>query len=136
MPVEAPQKPKTKPPFGTFQLNHGIHIETGCDGVEHFYRAVPGQQGPIFESPDNLNALNGVGMTPKFTQLNGTGQPVNTVRPLTPASREKLNTLQIKALEVMSLDELRKFAAEEEIELGAAKTKDEVLKIVKTALGA
>lgn len=117
--------------FGRFRLLRGIHVEDGPDGNEAYYKAVPGQPPPEFDSKDDLSLLNGINMTPKFERVLGQGNMGE--RSLAPQSREKLNSLQLRAFEVMTVDELKKFAEEEEIDTGTAKTKDELVKVLKTA---
>ncbi len=125
--------PPPEPPR-TIIYRTGDVVESSCDLAKLFN----GDHGssPKFE----LVHENGVPMTRQegpitpeeiarrgLTQANVPVQTVNDAKTITAA------VSPMATLEHMTLDELRKHAAEEEIDLGKAKSKDEVLKVLRTA---
>lgn len=119
--------------------------------------------GPFYSST-NLMKLNAPGMTPKFTHV--LHEPQGTVSPLTKqpgensdqyadrmrklaeeatrlatspsekALEEKPPSAIYPTLETMNAKELQQWAAEEEVDLKNAKSKEDILKVIKSYLGA
>lgn len=116
-----------------YRLLSGGHIENDMTGKERRY-----SQGEVFESNDkNLLRFNAPGMAPKFEQVNKQtpiGRPNQGDSIPAPTAIVTTNAISIKDLDTlqsMNVKELTAWAAEEEINLGAAKSKDEILKAIK-----
>lgn len=111
-----------------YRLLAGQHIQTDTDGKERKH-----VQGEVFESEQDLLHHNAMGMRPKFEQVDrltpiGFAQAPQQSSSVATAN---LTDKEFDTLKVMSVDELKKWSKEEEINLGTAKTKEEILKTIK-----
>lgn len=110
-------------PVGRYMVLAGAHYEGGKQYVP----------GDIVDSMTDLNRLNGPGMKPKFKQVKDSRdeEQARTQVSVAPAVQQKETSDGILGtLEGMTVSDLRKLAAEEEIDLGDAKTKEELVKVI------
>lgn len=117
----------------TYEVIEGRHSE-GRGRTRKVYK-----RGDRVTTPVDLEKkLNRPGYPPKFRRVDGVlpsqklgppnpGDPYPTQLP--PPQTHGMDTL-----EAMTVEELRKYAAEEEIDLGPAKTKADILKAIKAGL--
>ena len=96
-----------------FKLLRGIHNE---DGRTYYPEAV-------VDSMSDLTTLNVVKGAPRFEQvLEEEAAPVAVAEPP-----------KADSLDGMTVEELRKFAEETEVDLGKARTKDQILSVLRSA---
>lgn len=136
----ADQKTETKPAVKAekkqpgkmrFQLLSGHHNQGEVDeqGVAIIYQGgIPGQyDGDILESKTDLAArFNVKGFAPKFRR----------VPSLTPLQRYGVDGAGSKddptdGLDALTVAELREFAAQEEVELGQATSKADIIEVIR-----
>lgn len=107
----------------------GLHIANDAVGKERVYKP-----GDVVESSSDLSqrwpekferVFDDVPVS-KGENSPGAGES-NTSAPITPNN-------SVDTFDAMTLDELRKFAAEEEIDIRSAKTKAEAIKLIKAAI--
>lgn len=120
-----------------YKLLAGLHSHSKIPGKNkaHIYR-----KGDVFRSPTELEHLNQPPHSVKFARL-----PDNTVVPeesagvesSSPSSEESAQisktqpNLSTDTLDTMSVEELRRLAAEEEISLDGAKTKAQIIEAIR-----
>lgn len=101
-----------KPVVGWFRLNRGRHSEgRNEDGSPKVY-----VRGDIIESTTDLEKHNTKGAPQKFTRVRPGTKPEQT-----PQETER------EDFERMTVSQLKQLAADEEIDLGEAKTKQEII---------
>lgn len=134
-----------KKPQLKFRLLQGSHAEEKVPGDPNtltMYR-----QGDVFFSSSDLSVLNSPGST-KFERIHD-DKPIPAAPPpvvataqgtavasssATPVTKAEPKGVDIgPTLESMTLEELRRHAADEEIDVAKLKTKDEVVKAIKAA---
>lgn len=111
MPTEEALKSKPKTPFGKFQILHGTHTEWGKT-----YK-----RGQIIESMSDLDRFNKPGAR-KFRRLDALPEPITDV----PVNNKPTDTY-----DEMTIDELRAWAEGEEIDLGGATKKADIIKVLR-----
>ena len=111
--------------FGTFRLLIGIHQEKDVNGVQQVYRS-----GDTFDSCSDLTKLNASGMGKKFELLQRTETATMepTVEPEDIKSTEQ-------ELNKKTITQLREIAEMNDIELGGARTKQEIIEKLLEAAG-
>ena len=137
-----------------FRVVKGNHVEAGppdCDcerckqdreavkadppkpTIGHVYRA-----GDIVDSSSDLGALFNQQDAIKFERVNASGQVIRQVvmpkRNRPPSPSPQLTTSGSDGLDDMTVADLRKHAEEEEIDLGSATRKEDILKEIRKAL--
>ena len=141
---------KTEPVFKLQQNGEMAKVGDGMTYVGKHpnipYTMEAGYKGDIIETDLNLSAMfDQKGAIPKFQDITrGDVGDVDTEESLLREIEErkaKLATMKggkpafgTDTLDGMTVDELKKMAAEEEIDLGKAKTQPEILAIVKKAM--
>lgn len=117
-----------------WQVVAGSHIENDLEGNEAVY-----SQGTKFWSKNDLSKFNGPGAV-KFELIEKkvVDDPRREVS-LAPAAPESLpsSPAQVSGMETfnsMTVQELKKWAESEEVELGAAKSKEQILQAIEKYL--
>jgi hypothetical protein len=131
-----------------FRLLSGTHHEAKWDMTSRpsIDRGRTYYQGEVIETDNDLSIFNGRGTaSPKFALLSPETETVaeaaargfNTIHKNAPTKSppEPAGPSNKDMLDTMTVNELRKFAEDEEIELGDAKTKEQILKVVREAVG-
>ena len=152
MSVAAPQASSKRPPMKQFQLMDGFHVGPDPDNpaLDRVY-----ERGQIIESPTDLTFMNVPGFKPKYEPVvNGnTGIPAGasvfdpskeTIEAFAERMRASLSigigssvappsspAPTTTELDAMNADQLRKYAEAEEIDVKAAKTKEQLLAVIK-----
>lgn len=85
----------------------------------------------VFESYSDILSFNTPGIPPKFRER---VKPQVEIREVVKVVSTQPK-IDFSPLANMSLEELKSFAADEEIDLGTAKTKDEVLRVIRAVIG-
>ena len=125
-----------------FKVLEGKHIEGGHnDGKGNRVPGTVYSRGDVVETKDNLLRFNSGARRPKFEKLDDAA-PITQqsatpqAKPSTPHSPAVAvkNQMAFATLESMSVAELQKYCEGEEIDLGRAKSKDEILKVIKATL--
>lgn len=123
-----------------YRLRIGSHHGRDLQGKERDYK-----QGDVFESDLPLERFNCDGpLGPKFERLDDEGKtPVGFVFDPSVETLEAFNArvkgataTEAPPLESMTVAELRKLAEADSIDLGEAKSKEAILKVLKGAYGA
>lgn len=108
-----------------FRLLRGTHSNGDRHPVTN--KLITYRRGDVFDSPINLVAIHG---REKFEAV-GNDVAVTKVQSITPRSSEPLPQKDsghtAKELEGMTLEELKRLAAEEEIDLGNLSKKNEII---------
>ena len=111
-----------------FKVLRGIHSESG-----RTYYA-----GSIVDSKSDLLTMNHVSSTPRFQRVESDPSEThaaalkgyNTINEIqSPKAKEP----EKDAFTTMTVDELRKFAEETEVDLGKARTRDQILVVLRSA---
>lgn len=109
-----------------FRVLRGRYVEgKTTDGKQRIY-----VQGDIIDSKSDLMRFNSPGAI-KFEKIESGRLPENT--PTLDSSTTAVIKKENDGLEAMSIAELRKMAEEEEIDIKAAKTKDQLVAAIRTA---
>lgn len=120
-----------KPIVGKFRVLRGSHNEGG----KTYHR------GDVVESRvDLVKKFNEKGIPPRFSRITGRevkettdpGPSTSDQKPNDPALNPS-NRFGVETLKMMNLTELKGLAAEEEIDLGGATKKDEIIAILMSA---
>ena len=106
-----------------FKVLRGMHAEGG-----RTYEV-----GSIVDSASDLCTLNYVSSAPRFQRVESDPEEVSaaalkgydTINEMQPAKKD--------ALDGMTVEELRKFAEESEVDLGKAKTREQILAVLRSA---
>jgi hypothetical protein len=131
-----PNKVDTRP-FQQFRLLVGTHCEGEKDEDN---RLIMYKQGDIVETKSDLCAkFNSVGSV-KFERIETENAQLPLSKPVTQAPGGSVKTATpaanpIDTFEAMSVEELKKHAEQEEINLGKAATKPEIIKVLRSAYG-
>lgn len=114
----------------TYEVLAGRHAE-GRGRTRKIYK-----KGDLFTTHVDMEArFNRPGFPPKYRRVEGVlpsqklGSLPNVPQNIPPAQTHGMDTL-----EGMTVEELRKYAAEEEIDLGPAKTKAQILEAIKASV--
>jgi hypothetical protein len=124
-----------------FKLNYSNHGDTD----PHTKQNTVYVAGDVFDSPHDLLKENTLAAKPKFelagpkAKLKYVGAPgyvkteaTKSVEESSPASNPSLGG----TFSAMTVEELKRFAADEEIDLGKAKTKEQILEVIQQATSA
>lgn len=113
-----------------YKVLAGRHVEND----KRFYKGGP--NGDIFESDKNILKFNVKGFPPKFALVSALVEEAITPQAEEnspePDGSEELD----KDLLAMTLDELRAFAAEGEIDIKGLKTKDDIVRRIQEKVNA
>lgn len=120
-----------------YRINFSSHADTDPHTKKN--TVYQGKERHVFDSDKDLLSLNTSADKPKFTvvdpktKLKYDGAPgfVPEKKATTPTVAQVEPIPANDTLETMSLDELKKLAAEEEIPLGKAKTKEEIVALIR-----
>lgn len=113
----------------TYKNNGGLHICSDGNGGDRIIK--PGQ---VFQEQDTVIAkLQPPGTPIKFELVDLQGEAVpQVVSPPTPASESEDDNRPV--MEGMTIEELRQYATNNEINLGDAKLKKDIVNIILAAL--
>ena len=128
--VEKGNVGKKKEVFGYFRVLVGQHVEANAQGQEVTYNAVsgpfPAYSDLVTRFGDDKFQLVSRGTTnPSGNVAQAASEGFNSVAPVT-AFNAKEDTF-----DAMTVEELKQHAANEEIDLGKAKTKAEILSVIR-----
>ena len=129
-----------------YKLLAGIHAERDPSGAKHLDgtpREIVFRKGDVFESRYHLEALNAGDqeMFRKFERVPddvpataAAAPPATSSARAAPEPPEAGGPGAWEAVKAMNVTELKNLAAEEEINLGAAKTRDDILRVLEQHL--
>ncbi len=99
-----------------FRLLQGVHGEGKGPNLKVYY------PGDVIETESDLCKFNTPSSSPKFEKLDASGVPAKGA----PYPGDQLDA--------MTVERLREFAAEEEIDLVDARKRDDILQVIRRAL--
>lgn len=124
--VEKGNGPKKREVFGWFRVLVGQHVEANAKGEECLYNPA---SGPFSAYSDLVKRFGDdkfqVAQRPDGSVAQAASEGFNSVAPVT-ALNPKEDTF-----DAMTVEELKQHAANEEIDLGRAKTKADILNIIR-----